>query len=334
MSKALKLTQKRVRELLNYDPKTGVFTRKIQASTWNTVKTSKYGTVGAGRISELGYVMISVDGHRYNAGCLAWLYTNGVWPDRIRYANGIGTDNRIDNIVSVDVDEGRERELTSQRLKEVIHYDPDTGIFTWVKNTLASVIGKRAGGIHALGYRSIGIDYKRYLEHNLAWLYMTGKMPKRQIDHINRDRADNRWENLRDVSRAENNVNKGLCYSNTSGYPGVTLRRRKIGARTPYWAYLHVDTICRDLGRYDTIAEARVARLLAEIAAFGHTKTFDEARDTSLPGANEHKLHLERTTIDVRGEQVDCLIAYNHHGVPFHIKSVKTVKGILSAGIA
>jgi hypothetical protein len=97
--------------------------------------------------------------------------------------------------------------LTAARLRELLHYDPKTGRFTWLVQN-ASKSWPRVGTKHdAKGYIRIGIDNRKYLAHRLAWLYMTGSWPKSDVDHINRRPGDNRWRNLRVVTRAQNNLN-------------------------------------------------------------------------------------------------------------------------------
>lgn len=91
--------------------------------------------------------------------------------------------------------------LTQKRLREILHYDPQTGIFTFVKGSRQ---GKVAGAQHdARGQLKVAIDHQRYLLHRLAWLWMTGAMPRSNVEHINGDRADNRWENLREGERGQ-----------------------------------------------------------------------------------------------------------------------------------
>lgn len=89
--------------------------------------------------------------------------------------------------------------LTQKRLREVLHYDPQTGIFTFVKGRRK---GKIAGAQHdARGLLKVSIDNRRYLLHRLAWLWMTGALPRWNVEHINGDRSDNRWANLRQGER-------------------------------------------------------------------------------------------------------------------------------------
>lgn len=114
--------------------------------------------------------------------------------------------------------------LTQLRLKELLHYDPVTGHFTWiVANSNRAPAGTPAGRTgNSHGYCPIGIDGKRYRAHRLAWLYMTGEWPPEHIDHINGVRSDNRWHNLRAATLKENNRNMGLQRNNAAGYKGVS----------------------------------------------------------------------------------------------------------------
>jgi hypothetical protein len=98
--------------------------------------------------------------------------------------------------------------ITQEEVKELLDYNPDTGVFTWKVRRGGSVsVGDIAGTLHHTSYLLIGIKGKIYSAHRLAWLYMTGNWPKQDIDHINGNRVDNRFDNLRDVSSRENSSN-------------------------------------------------------------------------------------------------------------------------------
>lgn len=96
--------------------------------------------------------------------------------------------------------------LTQNRLKELLHYDLESGIFKW-KVARSVPIGSIAGRKNTAGHIQISIDNRRYQAHRLAWLYVYGFWPGQDIDHINRVKDDNRIVNLRDVSRSAN------CYN-------------------------------------------------------------------------------------------------------------------------
>jgi len=111
--------------------------------------------------------------------------------------------------------------ITQSEPKELLHYDPEIGIFTrLIRTTNRIKIGDIAGTDHNAGYIAITVKGKLYLAHRLAWLYMTGEWPK-EIDHINHVRNDNRWVNLQDGTRSDNQRNQSLHNKNTSGITGV-----------------------------------------------------------------------------------------------------------------
>jgi hypothetical protein len=112
-------------------------------------------------------------------------------------------------------------ELTSEELRRLLHYDPETGVFRWKCQPCNRVkIGQEAG-TGSNGYSLIRISGKCFKAHRLAWLYMTGEWPKEFIDHINGVRSDNRFANLREATQAENKRNIGKLRNNTSGFKGV-----------------------------------------------------------------------------------------------------------------
>lgn len=110
--------------------------------------------------------------------------------------------------------------LTQKELKELLHYCPDTGIFTWLVARGRVSIGHIAGQLMD-GYTSIRIDRRMYRAHRLAWLYVTGNFPADQLDHINHVRDDNRFFNLREATDQVNGMNKSISSRNTSGVTGV-----------------------------------------------------------------------------------------------------------------
>lgn len=112
--------------------------------------------------------------------------------------------------------------LNQLRLKELLHYNPDTGIFTNLVKRGHARVGAAAGSICGTGYRYISIGHFNHCAHRLAWLYVSGEYPSNDIDHINGIRNDNRIVNLRSVTRAENIQNQLRPQSgNKSGFLGV-----------------------------------------------------------------------------------------------------------------
>lgn len=149
--------------------------------------------------------------------------------------------------------------LTQERLKEVLNYDADTGVFTWaIKRTNSVYIGKVAGSPQ-IGYISIRIDNKLYLAHRLAWLYVYGYFPKNHTDHINNIRDDNRICNLREATAAENLQNYPATRKNSkTGMIGVSKKRKKYRAR------LMLNRKEIYLGVFDTPEEAQAAYISAK----------------------------------------------------------------------
>ena len=120
-----------------------------------------------------------------------------------------------------------------ERLRELLNYDPKTGVFTWrVDRRNGNVIRKKAGDVAGCkrgktGYEIIGIDGKLYLAHRLAWQHVFGVKPSRQVDHINGDRSDNSLDNLRLASQSQQNGNQKRRRDNTSGLRGVHKHKNK-----------------------------------------------------------------------------------------------------------
>ena len=107
-------------------------------------------------------------------------------------------------------------------LTSILHYDPETGKFLWNLPRPKIKVGQRAGYVKKpKGYIHITIDGKSYAAHRIAWIYMTGKEPAEHIDHINGDKADNRFKNLREATRGQNRANSKHC--NRTGLKGIGL---------------------------------------------------------------------------------------------------------------
>lgn len=112
--------------------------------------------------------------------------------------------------------------LTAKRLREIFEYDSETGVFKHTGTRRGTRAGEVAGSRNKHGYTVIGIDYVTHTAHRLAWLYVYGEWPAGIIDHINRDRADNRISNLRVADASENAHNTGNRVDSRSGAKGVS----------------------------------------------------------------------------------------------------------------
>lgn len=135
----------------------------------------------------------------------------------------------------------KEDNLSADLLRQIISYDPETGVFTWCERPPemfnpgrwgskvhscqcwnSNFAGTVAGSIApTTGYRHIRINGYTYLAHRLAWLYVTGFWPVAYLDHINGERADNRFANIREATWGQNQANKPRSKNNISGFKGV-----------------------------------------------------------------------------------------------------------------
>ena len=149
--------------------------------------------------------------------------------------------------------------ITQARLKELLHYDPETGIFTRIKSYCSRAIaGTAAGSKDSNGYLRIRLG-GAYAAHRLAFIYMTGKYPN-VIDHINGNPSDNRWINIRSVTRAENAKNQKIGVRNSTGSLGVYW----VAEGKKWRSKIKVGGKQINLGLFSNINDARAARLAAE----------------------------------------------------------------------
>ncbi len=148
--------------------------------------------------------------------------------------------------------------LTQKHLEELLHYDPVTGYFTWLVNQGSARINQRAGTLDTYGYIQIQIDGTLYLAHRLAFLYVKAIWPKEELDHKNRIKSDNTFDNLRIASREINTRNRNIFKNNTSGCTGVYRFRNKWNAR------ININKKPIYLGSFDNKKEAIKVRKTAE----------------------------------------------------------------------
>lgn len=142
--------------------------------------------------------------------------------------------------------------ITQEYLKREFDYNPNTG---WFVNKSGITFGHR----NYKGYLMFVIFGKHYRAHRLIWLYVTGEWPKDQLDHINNNKKDNRWINLREASNQNNQFNKFKPKNNTSGAKGVIVRKRKNGIL--YEAKIKYNQKTITIGYFKTLEEASSAYL-------------------------------------------------------------------------
>ena len=153
--------------------------------------------------------------------------------------------------------------MNQKELKAILSYNQETGIFTWIARKGNVRSGSVAGNAEARGYRSIAINRKRYREHRLAWLYVYGEWPKKNLDHINCIRDDNRIVNLREADQARNVLNASLRKDNSSGVKGV------VKAKGRWRACIYINRKFIHLGYYDDVKEAEIVMREARIKHHG-----------------------------------------------------------------
>jgi len=145
----------------------------------------------------------------------------------------------------------KEKPLTLERLKELLTYDPETGDFKRTTVRGGRKVGSTAGTvIH--GYICIGVDCRVFQAHRLAWFYTHGVWPKGELDHINRNRSDNRIVNLRETTKQQNQYNASTRQDSTSGFKGVYFEKE-----SKRWKAQGVlDKKRINIGRFSTPEEA------------------------------------------------------------------------------
>lgn len=150
--------------------------------------------------------------------------------------------------------------ITQERVRQLVSYDPSTGLFRWLVAPNGRVkIGAIAGSTTNRGYVRIALDGKRYLAHRLAFIYMTGRCAK-EIDHIDGYRENNSFDNLRSVTRKQNCKNSKRSSSNTSGVTGVYWNKKL----NKWSARICVDMKQIYLGLFVSFEAAVAARKKAE----------------------------------------------------------------------
>lgn len=168
--------------------------------------------------------------------------------------------------------------LTEEILRQLLYYDPTTGVFTWltkpgderyVRTWNTRFAGKTAGRTkpNKNGYLELGIDAKLYYSHRLAWLYMTGEWPKVNIDHEDTNKSNNAWENLREATVSQNGFNRGAEIGNATGYKGVIFFKQ--GNYERYRSEISVNGTRYRLGYFHTPEEAHEAYGRASIKYHG-----------------------------------------------------------------
>jgi hypothetical protein len=155
-----------------------------------------------------------------------------------------------------------ELQATHKQLLEELHYDPETGAFTWLKAGMGRSKSGKAGCKDSRGYNRLRFKGKYYIGSRLAYFYMTGEWPPHHMDHINGVRDDDSWENLRSVTAQENNKNRKIHGNNKSGVLGVSWHKGNKKWQAMIRTSRETQTY---LGNFDSFSDAVEARKAAEV---------------------------------------------------------------------
>lgn len=243
------MTQQLLKTLITYDSETGAITR--------LVPTTNRQYVGE-RVTDL---TITFYDRTYSTTRIIYMYVLGNWPaGPIVLIDGT-TSLLWSNLYCLGTYDNTS--LTQARVQEFLTYLPSTGEFYWKrKPTKTTIIGSLAGSVSGTapdgGYVFIRLFNKAYAAHRLAWLYVYGNLPDKQIDHIDHDRTNNAIHNLREADNHINMKNKSMYQTNKSGYTGVEQHGLNWKAR------IGVNGTKVLLGVFVTYEEAVAARKAAE----------------------------------------------------------------------
>lgn len=156
-----------------------------------------------------------------------------------------------------------------KRIRDLVHYEPLTGVFTRISSVYTSRIGKEIGTRDTRGYTVMTVDGKTQLAHRLAWLYVHGYWPEFHVDHINGDTEDNRISNLREATAKQNVENQKLHKNNKTGFRGVTFRESS-GRFLAYVKHHRKQIFC---GSFATAEEASTAVKAKQNELYTHHET-------------------------------------------------------------
>jgi hypothetical protein len=182
--------------------------------------------------------------------------------------NDAGTCGTIDTRLTQPRSRSLRSDLTAERLREVLEYDPLTGVFRWRVARGAPVggrVGVVAGSKHPRGYRYVCIDGVSHKEHRLVWLYATGAFPALNIDHRDGNRSNNRLSNLREATTSQNNANARRNRTNKSGFKGVSWHK----AAGRWRAQITMNGRVVHLGHFKKPEEAHAVYVTAATKHFG-----------------------------------------------------------------
>lgn len=239
-----------------------------------------------------GYINFAVDGKKYYAHRIIWKIMTGTDPEgTIEHIDGNKLNNKFENLQIMEVGNGHSTktelvDLSVEYLKECIAYNPDTGFVFWKDRPLhhfknkshmqtvnEQCAGKRIDMVNSHGYIRFTINRSTYLLHRVIWKLMTGYDSELFIDHIDTNRLNNKWKNLRETDAFGNACNKNLTVRNSSGYKGVYWNKNVNG--DTWTAYIAIGNgVRKNLGTFSTPEDAHKAYCEAASAYHGEFANF------------------------------------------------------------
>lgn len=195
-----------------------------------------------------------LDAKEYPIHRLMILYYKGYYPNElIVFKDNNKFNTKYDNLEVIS------KELNQNTIKKLVKYDQNTGKFFWRHSVKSQIAGKEAG-TYTKQHVGMTVNGHRKCAHQLAFLYMKGYIPE-EIDHIDRNRFNNAWDNLREITSSDNNVNISLRENNTSGVTGVSFDKKSKKWR----AYISYHNKRVEFEKSDDFVDAVKKRYKAEI---------------------------------------------------------------------
>lgn len=159
---------------------------------------------------------------------------------------------------------------SAKYLHTLFNYDPDTGTLTWKERILGGrgtnvsfntrYAGQSVGALNSCGHRQVRVEGRLTTVHRIAWKMMTGKDPTNQIDHINGNPDDNRWNNLREATQLHNTWNQKMRSTNTTGHTNIYRLNVKRASSKKFIVIMSVESRPTTIGAFVTLEEAMAAR--------------------------------------------------------------------------
>ncbi len=265
----------RLRAEFEYDPAVGLFIRK---------KSAKNNSIPAGSVAGKprktdGHRVLNFESRSYFCTMLAWFWVTGEWPkELVTHINGDVSDNRFDNL-QISSERRKRRAstpLTLERVRQVLDYNPDSGVLTWKVGMRKVKAGEQVTQklCRSQKYKRVGLDGKTYPYHKLVWFHYYGKWPSKLLDHRNGVHADNRIKNLREASTHQNIFNSKISTKNSTGFKGVSRATSKRGV-VKYRSAIQAYGKNVNLGLFQTAEEAHEAYKAAAAKLHGEFACYD-----------------------------------------------------------